>query len=82
MRRLLMVLAVAALMAAMMVSSGPAAVAQDSFGNESDFDNSYYVIEYDDNFYVYDDAWDDYYWDAYYWDDCYWWDGEYWCQVA
>jgi hypothetical protein len=51
-----MVLAVVALMAAMTVSTGPAAMAQDSFGNESDFDNSYYVVEYNDDFYVYDDS--------------------------
>ena len=72
-----MVLAVVALMAAMMVSTGPA-MAQDNFGNESDFDNSYYVVEYNDVFYVYDD--DDYYWDDDdSRDDCYLWHGVYWC---
>jgi hypothetical protein len=69
-RRLLMVLAVVALMAAMMVSTGPA-MAQNSSGNESDFDNSFHVVEYNDVFYVY--------WDDDYWDDCYLWHGVYWC---
>jgi hypothetical protein len=49
-------------------------MAQNSSGNESDFDNSFYVLQYNDVFYVYDDYWDDDYWD-----DCYLWDGVYWC---
>jgi hypothetical protein len=47
--------AVAALMAAMMVSAGPA-MAQDSFGNESDFNNGWDVVQYNDGFFVSDDA--------------------------
>ncbi len=87
-----MVLAVAALMAAMMVSAGPAAMAQGSFGNETNFSNGWDVVQYNDDYYfVFDDAWDDCYWDDCYWDDawgsydawddCYWWDGEYWCEA-
>ena len=78
MRRLLRVLAVAALMAAMMVSAGPAAMAQDSFGNESDFNNGWDVVQYNDDFFVSDDAWDS---DEVGLEDCFWWDGEYWCEV-
>ncbi len=83
MSRLLMILAVAALMAAMTASAGPA-VAQDSFGNESYFNNDLNVVQYNDEFYVYDDSWDDCYFDEAWGydevgtlDDCYWWYDEY-----
>jgi hypothetical protein len=76
-RRLLRVLALAALMAAMMVSAGPA-MARDSFGNESDFNNGWDVVQYNDGFFVSDDAWD---FDEVGLEDCFWWDGEYWCEV-
>ncbi len=87
-----MVLAAAALMAAMIVGASPA-MAQGSFGNESDFDNSFDVVQYDGDFYVLDDDRDDCYWGDCDWndgwrgygtaelDDCYWWDGEYLCEV-
>jgi hypothetical protein len=69
MRRVLLVLAIIALVAAMMASGGPA-MAQDSFGNETNFNNSWDVVQYNDDYYfVFDDAWDD----------CYWWYGAYWC---
>ena len=80
-------------MAVTMVSAGPA-IAQDSFGNESDFNSDLNVVQYNDDFYVYDDAWDDCYWYRCYWDDawgyeevgtlvdCYWWYDEYSCEVA
>jgi hypothetical protein len=69
MRRVLLVLTIIALMAAMMVSGGPA-MAQDSFGNETNFNNSWDVVQYNDDYYFgFDDAWDD----------CYWWYGAYWC---
>jgi hypothetical protein len=78
-----MLLAAAALMAVMVASAGPAAMAQDSFGNESDFNNGWDVVQYDDDYFVFDDAWDDGWWGygAAELDDCYWWDGEYWCEV-
>ena len=44
MRRILLILTVAALMAAMMVSAGPAKA--DSFGNESNVNNGLNVVQF------------------------------------
>jgi len=62
MRRIILVLTVAALMAATMASAGPAKA--QSGGNTDDYSNQDFLVIYGDNW------WDD----GYYWDDGYWWD--------
>lgn len=57
MRRVLLVLSVAALVAAMMVSAGPAAAKIG--GNTNDFDNGSRVVQSNGNFFGFGDDFDD-----------------------
>ncbi len=51
MRRIFLALTVAALMAAMMVTAGPAKA--DSGGNSSDFNNDFSVVQINNDFFVF-----------------------------